>query len=166
VRNDPQEPLVGYCDRLFKFIDEHEVEKLVIDMRWNIGGDTTIQFPLIQGLIRSEKINRRGKLFVIIGRRTFSAGQNGATLIERNTDAIFAGEPTGSGPNFIGEDNGFELPYSKIMANVSEFYWQSSWPFDYRTWIAPLLYIPPTFEAYRARRDPVLEAILAYKEKP
>jgi hypothetical protein len=34
---------------------------------------------------------------------------------------------------------------------------------DYRTWIGPKIYAPPTFEAYRANRDPALEAILAYK---
>ncbi len=162
VHNDPQEPLTKFCDRLFKFINEHEVERLVIDMRWNPGGDTTISLPLVWSLVRCEKINVRGKLFVIIGRRTFSAAQNVATFIERNTRAIFVGEPTGSSPNFIGEDNPFELPYSKIMANVSEFYWQSSWPFDHRTWIAPLLYTPPSFEAYSKNRDPAMEAILAY----
>jgi hypothetical protein len=162
VHNDPQEPLTKFCDRLFKFINEHEVNRLVVDMRWNPGGDTTISLPLIWGLVRCEKINERGKLFVIIGGRTYSAAQNVATFIERNTKAIFVGEPTGSGPNFIGEDNPFELPYSKIMANVSEFYWQSSWPFDHRTWIAPLLYTPPTFEAYSKNRDLAMEAILAY----
>ena len=34
----------------------------------------------------------------------------------------------------------------------------------HRCWIAPHLYIPPTFVAYAANRDPVLEAILAYEE--
>jgi tetratricopeptide (TPR) repeat protein len=101
VRNDQQESLAQFCARLFKFIGEHEVEKLVIDMRWNNGGNTGLLPPLIHGLIRSEKINQRGKLFVIIGRRTFSAAQNAATYIERHTNATFVGEPTGSSPNFI-----------------------------------------------------------------
>jgi hypothetical protein len=101
VRNDQQELLAQFCARLFKFIDEHEVEKLVVDMRWNNGGNTGLLPPLIHGLIRSEKINKRGKLFVIIGRRTFSAAQNAATYIERHTNATFVGEPTGSSPNFI-----------------------------------------------------------------
>ncbi|HNC44260.1 MAG TPA: hypothetical protein PLU80_08840, partial [Acidobacteriota bacterium] len=112
--------------------------------------------------IRAEKISRYGQLFVIVGRRTFSAAQNAATLIERNTSAIFVGEPTGSSPNFIGEEIPFELPYSKLMANVSDLYWQSSWPFDYRTWIAPVLYTPPSFELYRTHRDPALEAISTF----
>jgi tetratricopeptide (TPR) repeat protein len=164
VRNDPREPLSQFCDRLFKFVNEHEVEKLVLDIRWNNGGDTTILTPLIHGLIRAERINQRGKLFVVIGRRTFSAAQNAATYIERNSRAIFVGEPTGSSPNFVGEETIFELPYSKLLANVSDLYWQSSWPDDHRTWIAPLLYAPPTFAAYGANRDPALEAVAAYWE--
>ncbi len=163
VRNNEQEPLAEFCDRLFKFINEHPVEKLVVDMRWNNGGDTTIVQPLIHGLIRCDKINQRGKLFVIIGRRTFSAAQNTATYIERHTRAIFIGEPTGSSPNFIGEDNAFELPYSKLMVSISDLYWQSSMPDDHRTWIAPLLYRPPTFAAYRLNRDSAMEAILAFE---
>lgn len=162
VRNTEQESFAAFCDRLFTFLQQQDVEKLVIDMRWNNGGDTTLVPPLIHRLIRAEKISRYGQLFVIIGRRTFSAAQNAATLIERNTSAIFVGEPTGSSPNFIGEEIPFELPYSKLMANVSDLYWQSSWPFDYRTWIAPVLYAPPSFELYRANRDPALEAISTF----
>ena len=37
--------------------------------------------------------------------------------------------------------------------------WSTS---DARTWIAPQLYAPPSFVAYRAKRDPALEAILGY----
>ena len=74
------------------------------------------------------------------------------------------GEPTGSSPNFIGEETIFTLPYSKVLANVSDLYWQSAWPMDYRTWIAPQIYTPPTFAAFSASRDPALEAIISYKQ--
>lgn len=165
VMNDSRESLAQFSDRLFKFINEHEVDKLVIDMRWNPGGNTMLLPPLIHSLIRCEKINQPGKLFAVIGRRTFSAAQNAATFIERHSKAIFVGEPTGSSPNFIGEENEatFELPFSKLMVNVSYLFWQSSWPTDYRPFIAPLLYTPPRFEIVRANRDPAMEAILAYR---
>jgi tetratricopeptide (TPR) repeat protein len=163
VLDDSQESLAQFSERLFKFINEHEVNKLVIDMRWNNGGNTDLNQPLLYGLIRDEKVNQHGKLFVVIGRRTFSAAQNATSMFERLTNATFVGEPTGSSPNFIGEESIFTLPYSKLLANVSDLYWQSSRPSDYRTWIAPQIYLPPTFEAYRANRDPVMEAILAYR---
>lgn len=163
VRNDQQEPLAQFNERLFKFINDNDVDKLVIDLRWNNGGNTPLSQPLLHSLIRNERVNRRGHLFVIIGRRTFSAAQNTATFIERHTNAIFVGEPTGSSPNFIGEENPFTLPYSKMVANVSDLFWQSAWPMDYRTWIAPQIYTPPTFEYFRANRDPAMEAILAYR---
>lgn len=165
IRNDPKESLADFTSRLFMFINEKDVEKLVVDMRWNNGGNTALLTPLVQGLIKSEKINRRGKLFVVIGRKTFSAAQNAATFIERYTNAIFVGEPTGSSPNFVGEEAPFTLPYSKLVMNVSDLYWESSFPQDRRIWIAPQIYLPPTFEAYRTNRDPALEAILNFKDK-
>jgi hypothetical protein len=163
VRDDPSESLSEFTPRLFDFIDAHDVAKLMIDLRWNNGGNTFLEMPLLHRLIGS-KVNRRGALFVIVGRRTFSAAQNGATLIERHTEAIFAGEPTGSSPNFVGETIPIELPYSKLRANVSDLYWQSSWPLDHRTAIAPTLFTPPTFAAYRENRDPALDAILSLDE--
>ena len=162
VRSDPKEPVEQFCARVFEFIGENPVDKLVLDLRWNGGGNTFLNTPIINGLIRCDKINQSGKLFVIVGRQTFSAAQNAATFIERATKAIFVGEPTGSSPNFVGETVRFTLPYSKMTGSISDLYWQSSWPMDYRTWIAPQLYAPPTFAAYKAGRDPALEAILHY----
>jgi len=163
VDDDPKEPLTQFCDRLFKFINENEVERLVIDLRWNSGGNNFLNRPIVHGLIRNDKINRQGKLFVIIGRQTYSAAMNAAAEIERQTKAIFVGEPTGSSPNFVGESVSFSLPYSKMQGSISDLYWQSSVAMDYRIWIAPLLYAPPNFAMYRNNRDSALEAILSYK---
>jgi len=164
VRDHPAETFAAFCDRLFGFIEDRNAGRLVIDMRWNGGGNTPLNQHLLHHLIASRRLNRRGALFVIIGRLTFSAAQNTVTAIERETSAIFVGEPTGSRPNFIGEGMGFELPYSKLAANVGDLFWQTSWPTDHRTWIAPDIYAPPTFEAYRRNEDPALDAITAICE--
>jgi hypothetical protein len=101
---------------------------------------------------------------VIIGRATFSAAQNFSTLLDRHTEAIFVGEPTRSSPTFVGETIEFRLPYSQAYANASDLLWQSGWPMDYRPWLAPLLYTPPTFAAYRNNLDPAMEAIRGFRE--
>jgi hypothetical protein len=58
----------------------------------------------------------------------------------------------------------FDLPFSKVEVNISDLRWVGTWPGDYRRWIAPTLYTPPTFAAYRANRDEAMDAILAYDE--
>lgn len=161
VVNNSTEPLNAFVERLFRFVDENDIEKLIIDMRWNNGGNALMLMPLINGLVRS-KVNRTGRLFVMVGRYTFSAAIPAAAWIERHTNAIFVGEPTPSGPNVIAESNIITLPYSRIRVSISDFFWQGSWPNDRRTWIAPLHFVPPSFEAFKAKRDPALELILAY----
>jgi ketosteroid isomerase-like protein/tetratricopeptide (TPR) repeat protein len=161
VADKPDETLENFCTRLFGFISEQPVETLVIDMRNNGGGNTLLMRPLVHVLIRADKVNRLGHLFVLVGRRTFSAAMNGAVAIERDTNAIFAGEPTGSSPNFVGETTILQLPCSKLRVSCSSLYWQSSLPMDRRTWIAPELLAEPSIEAFAANRDPGLEAIFA-----
>jgi tetratricopeptide (TPR) repeat protein len=161
VSDGSNETLSGFADSLFEYIAANHIEKLIIDMRWNNGGNSRLLPPLITGLIRSD-VNRNDHLFVIVGRYTYSAAMNAATLMERFTNATFVGEPTPSSPNFVGESNIVTLPYSRTSVSISDLFWQSSWPTDRRTWIAPFVYTPPSFEAYKAKRDPAMEAILTY----
>ena len=163
VQDHPTESLADFSERFFRFVDGHDVDKLVIDIRWNGGGNTFLLLHLLHRLIGST-VNQRGRLFVIIGRGTFSAAQNFASMIDKHTNAIFVGEPTGSSPTFVSETVEFELPYSTTWANVSDLLWQGTRPMDHRIWIAPTLYAPPTFAAFRTNRDPALEAILACRE--
>jgi hypothetical protein len=160
-----KETLAKFSERLFRFIRENDVQRLVIDMRWNGGGNNFLNEPLVNSLVTCDKINQPGKLFVIVGRQTFSAAMCCAAQIDWHTKAIFVGEPTGSSPNFVGESAVIvHLPYSKLRASISDLYWENSVAMDYRTWIAPEIYTPPTFAAYRANRDPALEAILACRQ--
>jgi len=160
VRNDPGETLAALSERLNRFIESNDVDRLLVDLRWNNGGNTALVQPLLLNIISNKKVNQRGKLFVILGRRTFSAAQNTATYFERYTNATFVGEPTGSSPNFIGEESPLTLPYSKVVANVSHLFWQSSTPQDQRIWLAPQIYVPLAFADYRVGRDAALAAIL------
>ncbi len=110
VRSVKEEPFEAFTERLKKFIGENDVERLVIDLRWNNGGNSVIGRTFVDALRYDTKINVRGKLFVIIGRRTYSAAQNVATWLEQETNSIFVGEPSGSSPNFIGEEDFVRLP--------------------------------------------------------
>jgi ketosteroid isomerase-like protein len=162
VANKDGESLENFWGKMFEFINQKSVHYLVIDMRNNGGGNNFLNRPLIHGLIRCDRVNQPGHLFVLIGRTTFSAAMNCAVDIERNTHAIFVGEATGSSPNFVGETNILVLPCSGVRLSCSSLYWQSSTATDRRTWIAPTLKAEPSFVAFAANRDPGLEAINAY----
>jgi hypothetical protein len=150
----------AFFEETFDFVASNDVQTLVIDMRLNGGGNTGLVMPLIHGLIKCEKVNQPGKLFVIIGRRTFSAAQNTTSLIEMHTNATFVGEPTGSRPNFVGESTYFHLPYNKHRVYCSSRYWQFMVSLDKRTWIPPQIAAPLTFDDYANNRDPAMNAIL------
>ncbi|HEX8245519.1 MAG TPA: hypothetical protein VF541_18550, partial [Longimicrobium sp.] len=132
----PADPFAGFVRRLLRTVDSAAVDRVVVDLRWNNGGNSLMLPPLVQGLARS-RVNRPGRLFVVTSRYTYSAAMNLAAFLERNTDAVFVGEPTPSSPNWTGESNIFFLPRSGTPVSISNVYWQSSWPFDARTWIAP-----------------------------
>ena len=162
VRNSADEPFDAFAQRMFETADSAGVERLIVDVRWNYGGNTALLTPLLKGVMGRERFGKRGGLFIIVGRITNSAAQNAATMLERYANPILVGEPSGSSPNFVGEDNFSTLPYSRIAVGISDLYWQTSWPQDERIWTAPLLLAPPTWEAYRRNQDPALDAIRKY----
>lgn len=162
VGNKPGETLKKFCERMFEFIEGNAVERLVIDLRNNDGGNNFLNQPLVHGLIRCEKVNRPGHLFVLIGRRTFSAAMSCAGDIERNTRAIFVGEPTGSSPNHVGETTPIMLPCSKLRLSCASLYWQHAPAMDRRIWIAPSLVAEPSIALFAQNRDPGMEAIHDY----
>src|SRR4029450_12750493 len=73
VTSNATEPLDAFLARLRKYIDEQKIEKLIIDMRWNNGGNGRLAYPVLSFLTRAEKINQRGNLFLMVGRYTYSA---------------------------------------------------------------------------------------------
>lgn len=148
-----------FVDIMFKKIDSLPVRKMVIDIRNNNGGDNTLNKYLIHALIRSNNVNQKGKLFVIIGRLTFSAAVNLASDLESNTNATFVGEPTAAGPNHYGETKVLHLPASHLIVLYSSQYWQSSFPWDKRTSIEPDISIKFTSYDFRNNQDPCLKAI-------
>ena len=62
-------------------MDEGGVDRVVVDLRNNGGGDNRRYGPLLEAL-RDPRIDRPGRLFVLIGRLTFSAAGNFATDVE------------------------------------------------------------------------------------
>lgn len=162
ITSKKENSIEDFCDSLKNICKNKSLNAFILDIRLNTGGGSHHNKTILKLLI-SENINIRGKLFLVIGRSTFSAAQNLTSDIEYYTDAIFIGEQTGSSPNFIGEINPFTLPFSGLVISSSDVYHQRGlYSSDIRKWKAPDIYIPNSFADFKNGIDPVIDEIMKY----
>ena len=167
VGDKETETLAEFSTRLLAFIDTNPVEKLILDLRLNRGGNGSLLRPLVTSIIKARKVDQPGKLFAIIGRSTWSAAQFLVNDLERYTNAIFVGEPSGSKANIYGDSRKITLPNSGITVRVSIYWWQAWHPLDMRRWTAPHVTAELASTDYRRNDDPALKAIFNYvPQKP
>jgi len=161
VNIDPNDSLSTFCRRIEQLVSDHDIEKVIIDIRNNGGGDLGTCQPLVDFISHNPRINRRGHLFTIIGSATFSAASYFTTKMELNTETIFVGEPTGASPNHYGDNRPLILPNSKTEVRLSTILWGNTISEDRRPWTAPDIPVTISSEQYFNMSDPVLETILA-----
>lgn len=149
--------------KLFQFVDSNPTRRLVIDMRQNGGGDfTKVRSSLIPVIKQRPAINKKGHLFVVIGRRTFSAAMTNAIDFRKETNAILVGEPPGERPNSYQENDEIKLPNSRLTVSYSTRYYK--FLDEDAPAVMPDKRIDPNWMDYKAGRDPVLDWILSYSQ--
>jgi len=161
IGNKEDETMESFSKRWLDFVETHAVDRLVLDLRLNRGGNGDFNRPVLRALIKATKIDQKGKLFVLIGRSTWSAAQFLVNNLEDYTEAIFVGEPSGGKRNSYGDSRRIPLPNSGITVRVSSLWWQED-ERDRRQWKAPDLAADLKFEDYRNNVDPALDMALNY----
>jgi tetratricopeptide (TPR) repeat protein len=159
VFDESGDPIDQFAKRLHAALAPSTIRNLIIDMRHNSGGNLNLFTPLLRSVIAFETSREPAGLYVITSRQTFSAAQVFVNELDRYTSAVFAGEPSGSRPNFIGESAPARLPYSGLETIISTRYHQTD-DQDQRMWIAPKIPVALSSADYFANRDPVLDAVL------
>lgn len=154
-----------FVENLDAFVDTHDFERLVVDIRNNDGGDGRMVHPLADFISGHERVDRAGRLFVIIGRKTFSGGVMFAAKLGNTTKAIFVGEPSSQGPVFCSAPSPLTLPNCGMQIAVSRSLTLGSFAFDRRDRIWPDIPVGYTWTDYVSGRDPCMEAILAYEHR-
>jgi len=165
IQDDKEEAIPAFYKKVFDFIEKNDVERFVLDVRLNGGGNNYKNKPIVTGIIESKKINKPGKFFVIIGRRTFSACQNLVNELSNYTNAFFVGEPTAENINFYGDNRRIELPKTKLPVFLSFAWWQDKPQWENDQWLAPQLAVEMSFDEYKSNKDPMLEACLNFSDK-
>lgn len=158
------ETLDSFIDNIISTFDSNELERLIIDVRLNGGGDNTTFAPLVTALKNHSRINRAGSLYALIGRGTFSAAGNFITVLEKETNVILVGEPTGGGPNQFGDAVNVELPnHPELIIRLASVYHEFDSSDLNRLTHEPFLRESLRSEDYFNHNDPVLERALFHR---
>lgn len=147
--------------QVFAAMEDPAVDRLVLDLRRNGGGNNFLGEGLRKHVERS-RFNRPGGLYVLTAPETFSAAQNLANRLERETFALFVGGPTGGAPNHYGDASLHTGATTGVVAMVSTIPWFDSYPMDARPWILPDLPVAEAFADWAAGRDSALELALTH----
>ena len=166
INDKKEETLAQFSRRISHFTKKNSVNRLVLDIRHNTGGNNYLNRSLILAILRSPNINKYGKLFTIIGRKTFSAAMNLASQLEQWTNTLFIGEPTGSSPSHYGDSRKFSLPNSGLTLRLSSIYWRGWTVKENRLWIAPAFSTDPSSIDFLEGKDPAMEIIKNYSQIP
>ena len=169
----PNLPIARFLSEKRRTLRDLKPRNLVLDMRMNGGGDLNTTRDFMQELPSLVP----GRIFVLTSPWTFSAGISSVGYLKQAAPdrVTIVGEPVGDRMNFFAEGSIVTLANSgMVILNATERH-------DYQTGcrgmddchgsivrhpiavpsLAPDIPAPWTMEAYRAGRDPGMEAIAA-----
>lgn len=142
----------------FARVDGERPAAIILDVRNNNGGNIQRNRAWITAIENRPAYKAKGKLFVIVGRRTFSAGLDIVLQLQRVAQPTIVGESPRGIPASPGNRETFTLPHSRMIVDYSQ-------KIDARAFRAktPPLAVdvaaPPRFDAAMAGRDVALDSI-------
>jgi len=162
VGNMEEERSSAFAQRMWSEVDSVQVDKFILDLRYNGGGNFPFSLRFIQGLLDRITINQRGKLFIITGYDTFSAAMDMLNELELRSKAIIVGEYPCDRPSRPGDPESYELSKSGIKVNLSSLYHPTAILDDQRITNSLDKEIITSWKDYSLGRDPVMEYIQGY----
>ncbi|HYG46407.1 MAG TPA: hypothetical protein VD846_00555 [Allosphingosinicella sp.] len=165
-------PIAAFADALAAEFERREVRALVIDLRFNTGGNLNLAAAMMK---RLETLSRGLPRFVITGRATFSAGISHVAFWREAGNVTLVGEPVGDEMDFWAEGGNIILPNSGLaahFANGAHSYSDAPCPtpvpcLDMKAPpIRPDVPVAASWADYRSRKDPALAAVLASLARP
>lgn len=171
AQNKPDaETLKTFGERVVHAFSAPGVQNLIVDLRFNTGGDLGIARELMESL-KKKADEKKARVSVLISRSTFSAGISHAAQWKDSAQATFIGEPCGDVLDFFSEGGNVVLPYSKLLAHYANgfhTYSKKEYP-EYEPYyldmnvddLKPDLQISPSARDYFSGRDALLDAALS-----
>lgn len=166
-QDDPAETTAAFADRLLAEAARAKPAALILDLRFNTGGNLELGRDMMK---RLEAATRGIPRYIVTGRATFSAGITHLASWREAGNVTIVGEPAGDHLDMWAEGGNIRLPNSGLdahFANAAHSYSPAPCPPDVACLdmaspgIAPDIPVTERWEDYRAGRDVALEATLA-----
>ena len=172
-QDPPDHETVGeFGRRVLEEVTSHPPRKLILDLRFNTGGNLDLADSLMRGIAALPLAQEPGRLFVITGRTTFSAGISAVATLRELTKVVIVGEPVGDVLETWSEGGNVLLPNTKLTMHFTNGFhsytpreYPDRKPYRYPdlsiTEVGPDVAVETTLKQYLAGEDPALEAVLA-----
>jgi hypothetical protein len=159
----PHRGMSQYAENLSQIFNQHHIDNVIIDLRKNGGGDFFVGLTLAWGIILCDRLNWENGIYVLTGRKTFSAGMSNAAQFRQLLNARLVGEPTGSNPVGYQDADTFVLPNSnwKIMHSKRFYRFQDA----ATQGVQPDIFLPLDWNQFKNGRDNQLEWVIEDIEK-
>lgn len=165
------ETLDAFGKRLLAQVSTAAPAKLIVDVRFNTGGDATKAHQFLKVLTAMPWTRERGRVIAIVGPNTFSAAITHAVWLKQETAATFVGTEPGDELDSWSEGGNVDLPNSKLRLHYADMaHRYSKRPIDVPAdqlmvdWnvdnLTPDLPVDWTWPAYVGGRDPYTERAL------
>lgn len=147
-----------FAEDLIDVLRKQKTSNVIIDLRNNGGGDFFVGLHLAWAFIMVDNLNWRDGIYVLIGRKTFSAAMSNAAQYRQLLNAKLVGEPTGANPIGYQDADTFSLPHSgwTVMYSKRRYKFQDS----ASAGVEPDIYIELDWSSYSAGKDKQLDWIL------
>ncbi|HKU17240.1 MAG TPA: hypothetical protein VJQ52_22800 [Steroidobacteraceae bacterium] len=167
-----QETVRTFGERVLATMAAQPPGKLVLDLRFNTGGDLQRARPFMEALAESQLARKPGGIAVLIGPSTFSAGITPAAWLRARSKAVLVGTQPGDRPVYWSEGGNVTLPNSGVVVHYADglhHYSDTPLPKDAQAYLhfeigvrdlEPDVPVDWTWEDYLSGSDPVAAAAI------
>lgn len=147
-----------FAEDLVALLRKKKTREVIIDLRNNGGGDFFVGLHIAWALIMVDNLDWREGIYVLTGRKTFSAAMSNAAQYRQLLNATLVGEPTGANPVGYQDADSFSLPHSgwTVMYSKRLYRFQDS----ESQGVIPDILIYEKVDDYRQGKDRAFEWIL------
>jgi hypothetical protein len=155
---------VTFFQRFMQEVDQLMPRRLILDWRYNFGGDGSKVSDMIHELVKREDNKPWNELYLLTGRKTHSAAIMALDAFLKHTQFTIVGEPTGSALNHFGDAVSRNYPRTGLKLDVSTLRHQLGASNDLSEFLPVDVPAPFSFADYVAGRDPAVDPILRGEE--